>query len=120
MKDKLLNVAYIYEDDLSDYHSDNFSIADTFKEIILDYKRITKKCKRQGVDIGSSEEKQFEKLFNEGSISEKEFVITDIKDRIVCLMDLCVHVPIKIRKKYCKDLVDLLDDGFDSLEFSEE
>ena len=93
---------------------------DIFKEIISDYKKITKKCKRQGVDIGDTEEVQFEKLFKDGSISEKEFVITDMKDRIVCLMDLCAYVPVKIKRKYCKDLVDLLDSGFDSIEISEE
>lgn len=109
--DKLLNVANFYEDE-SDDRFDRIAMRDIFREIISDYKKIVKKCQRQGVDIGPTEEEQFEKLFKEGSISEKEFVITDMKDRIVCLIDLCSHVPDKIKRKYMKDLVDLIDDGF--------
>lgn len=120
MEDKeILNIADLYEADLEDQF-DDFEIRDIFKEVISDYKKIAKKCKRQGVDIGATEEDQFEKLFKQGSIEEKQFVITDMKDRIVYLMDLCTYVPEKIRRKYSKDLVDLLDCGIDYLEFKEE
>jgi hypothetical protein len=117
--DNLLNVADFYDNE-SDDEFDKIAMRDIFKEIISDYKKIAKKCQRQGVDIGNTEEEQFEKLFKDGSISEKQFVITDMKDRIICLMDLCSYVPVKIRRKYSKDLVDLLDSGFDYLEISEE
>ena len=35
-----------------------------------------------------------------------------IRERVLYLIDLCPNLPRNIRKKYCKDLVDLIDDGF--------
>lgn len=119
-KDLLDTVADLYAADLFDDQFDDISIRNTFEEIVKDYNKMARKCRRQGYDIDCSDEKRFQKLFERGTIEEKEFVITKMRDRVLYLIDLCPVVPMSIKKKYCKDLVDLLDDGFESLEIIEE
>ena len=114
MKDKqdLLNIADLYQNNFDDEIIDSQCIKDIFKEVISDYKRMVSKCNRQKIDIGTSEEEQFQKLFNGGSIEEKRFIIEDLRERVMYLIELCPNLPKNIRRKYRKDLVDLLDDGF--------
>ena len=111
-KQDLLNIADLYQNNFDDDTIDTQCIKDIFKEVISDYKRMVSKCNRQKIDIGTSEEEQFQKLFDKGSIEEKKFAITDLRERVLYLIDLCPNLPRNIRKKYCKDLVDLIDDGF--------
>lgn len=119
MKDKqdLLTIADLYQNNFDDEVIDAQCIRDIFKEVISDYKKMVNKCNRQKIDIGTSEEAQFQKLFDGGSIEEKKFAITDLRERLMYLIDLCPNLPRNIRKKYCKDLVDLIDDGFTVFEY---
>lgn len=108
----LLAIADFYKDNFDDEIIDAQVMKDIFKEVISDYKRMFRKCTRQNLDIGSSEEERFQKLFDCGEIDEKQFIITDLKERVLYLIDLCPNLPRNIKKKYKKDLVDLIDDGF--------
>ena len=85
---------------------DKESLKKTFKDIISDYKKVLKKCKKEGIDTGVSEEQQYQKLFELGDINEKEEIISEMKDNIKSLLDLC-NIP-EIASKYFKDLVDIM------------
>lgn len=107
----ILSIAENYEEDIEEDRFDTEDMKNIFEEIIKDYKKLVKKCKRQGIDIGKTDEQKFEDLFNDGSIKEKNFAIDNMQERIKYLLDICEFVPIKIKRKYRKDLVDRINDG---------
>jgi len=115
-EDNLLKVADDFEKSLIDqgYDScfDDKDLADTFKEIMDDYKTVVKSCDKEGIDIGNDEINEFKENFICAELlSEKEVLIEEIKEKIISLMNLCDNIPEKISEKYACDLFDLIDDA---------
>lgn len=114
IEDNLLKIADRYEKKLNDGGYDDcfgdVELADTFKEIMEDYKQLIKTCKKEGIDVGSSDVKEYKEEFETSTIEEKEIVIDRIKDRILSLINVCENIPAKIGQKYIEDTFNLIDD----------
>ena len=112
-EDNLLKVANEYECSLLDngYNEcyDLQELAETFKEVITDYKKMVKVCEEGGIDTGESDIHKYEYEFEEGDIDNKEEIIDKIKERIISLVEICDDIPKNIDRKYIKDLVDIIN-----------
>ena len=111
MKKNITDIADEFEKSLNGGFEECFEeegLANTFRECMQDYKKILKTCEEDGIDVGETEEKEFQEDFICGSSGDKEEIIDQIKERIVSLIEICDDVPQKLEEKYIKDLVDLL------------
>ena len=112
IEDNILKIANEYEVNLGNLgFDDNESadeIKDLFRDIIKDYKKMIRKCERDGIEI-DDDIKEFEVVLEDGSCEEQYGAISNVKDKIVNLMDLCGDdVPEKMEEKYRQDLFDLM------------
>lgn len=115
LQDNLIRMAEKYQESLiddgfEDYLDDEKGVITLFNNIIKDYKRMMKRCKKEGVDVGDvmmEVELAQEEFKSSETASEKHNLISRIKDRIICLMEICDDVPIGIDKKYRKDLFEI-------------
>jgi len=113
-EDNLLKLAEKYEESFSsDYDDmDEKEINKLFASVIKDYGRIYKRCKIEGLDPGTSEEKEYKEDFVISTAEEKEDLIKRVEDRIASLLEVCERAPRDINKKYSKvkDLVSIFQE----------
>ena len=117
LQDNLLKIANKYYNDLVDsnlecYLKNETNIAYVFKTALNDYKRMLKQCKKEGIDVGD-DVSEIDSIVYEYKISEfksdKTNLISRIKDRVICLIEICDEIPPFLDKRYRKDLVEMFD-----------
>lgn len=113
-KKSLLTVADEFEKNLSEMGFEEcyneVELAETFKGVMSDYKKMIKTCEKEGLDVGEFELDKYEEEFVSGEVDEREEMIERIKERIISLIDVCESVPQKISQKYTKDLFDMINE----------
>lgn len=109
IEDNLLKYAEQYQESLENEHNESSpeEVRDLFKSIFNDYKKMLKKCKKQGIDIDNDIE-EYEVLLEDGSCKEQIDAVENVQDKIINMMDLCDNVPQSLESKYRKDVVDLI------------
>lgn len=92
---------------------DHAELANTFKEVITDYKKIIKTCKNDGIDVGDEPEnvEKYIEDFENANLNEKEEIISEAKEKLISMLGICDDAPAKIYEKYMKDLFDIIEDG---------
>ena len=118
LQDNLLKIAEQYhkslEEEDEDIIEDEVSACILFERILNDYKKMMKSCKKEGHDVGDivKEVKEMEMEYKTcDTLCEKQNFFSRVKDRIVCLIEICNDTPKHIAKKYCdKDLFDLFEE----------
>ena len=107
MSIELLELAENYQSELADNDFEAEELAETFKEIYGDLKKLVKACNKEGLEVEVEEIEEYEENFEGAGIEQKQEIIDEVISEINELMEICEDPPEKIKKKY--SLMDLVD-----------
>ncbi len=89
---------------------DEEEISSLFKESIIDYKRLFKRCSKEGAELDNESESYIEE-YDSSSPSARLQVIANLQEQIQEMISLCENPPKYIVDKYSDDLVARIGNG---------
>jgi hypothetical protein len=101
---------------------DEQEITGSFKTALADYKRLFKRCEKEGVEVSDELDSYKDEYYDSSpSISKRLEIIAELKEQIVTMISSCERPPKDIMKKYSEDLVSRIENGvIDGFEISED
>jgi hypothetical protein len=89
---------------------DDCEITSFFKKTLLDYKRIVKRCEREGLEI-SNDIDLYKEEYQSASTVKRLEIIAGLQDQIKTMISSCESPPKYISQKYSEDLVSRIEEG---------
>ena len=70
------------------FYFESDEMKETLKEILSDYRRVAKRAKKEGVDIGEDNEDDYAEILDSGSEEEKEAFASRLQEQIKITKDV--------------------------------